>query len=205
MASELSLVEHFSQKPPSAYFDESNSDKTGVRHDYGNLYDSLFASLLFQNGMQPIRVLEIGVTMFGEGSGHAFAKMPFVEKFVGLDVNPIQEDFGEKGVFLNVDAYTEQGVQSAARYGPYHLLIDDAEHIHNQQVAFFTMYTSLCATPGVMVCEDVPKLTIAKRLKAIKDPSILHVRVPGSLIASKGKLDNNVLLKTNMIGLAQLK
>ncbi len=195
MDSNVSLIDCFSEKPPSAYFDESNSDKTGVRHDYGNLYDWVFASLLFQNGMQPIRVLEIGVTMFGEGSGHAFTKMPFVEKFVGLDVNPIQEDFGEKGVFLNVDAYTEEGVQAAARYGPYHLLIDDAEHIHDQQVAFFTMYTSLCATPGIMVCEDVPKLTIPKRLKALKDPSLLHVRVPGSLIASKGKLDNNVLLK----------
>jgi hypothetical protein len=203
MASNISLVDCFAEKRPSAYFDESNSDKTGVRHDYGNLYDWLFSSLLFQNGMQPIRVLEIGVTMFGEGSGHAFAKMPFVEKFVGLDKNPVHEDFGEKGVFLNVDAYTEHGLQSAARYAPYHLLIDDAEHIHDQQVAFFTMYTPLCATPGIMICEDVPRITIAKRLKAIRDPSLLHIRVPGSLIASKGKLDNNVLLKTNIIGLTQ--
>ena len=198
MDSKISLIDSFLQKPPSAYFDESNSDKTGVRHDYGNLYDWLISSLLFQNGMQPIRVLEIGVTMFGEGSGHAFAKMPFVEKFVGLDVNPIQEDFGEKGVFLNVDAYSEKGLQSAARYAPYHLLIDDAEHSHEQQVAFFTMYTSLCATPGVMLCEDVPKLTIMKRLKEIKDPTLLKVRVPGAFIATKGKLDNNVLLKINI-------
>ena len=203
MTLERSLVDCFSEKPPSAYLDESNSDKTGIRHDYGNLYDWLFSSLLFQNDMQPIRVLEIGVTMFGEGSGHAFAKMPFVEKFVGLDKNPIQEEFGEKGIFLNVDAYTEAGVQAAAAHGPYHLLIDDAEHIHSQQVAFFTMYTSLCATPGVMICEDVPKMTIAKRLRAIKDPSLLHVRVPGSFIAAKGKSDNNVLLKTNMLGLPQ--
>lgn len=200
MSLEKSLVECFAEKPPSAYFDESNSDKTGVRHDYSRLYDWLFSSLLFQNEMQPIRVLEIGVTMFGEGSGHAFTKMPFVEKFVGLDVNPIEKDFGEKGIFLQVDAYSEEGLQSAAEYAPYHLLIDDAEHIHKQQVAFFNMYTSLCATPGVMVCEDVPKIVIPKRLKAIKDPSIMQVRVPGSLIASKGKLDNYVLLKTNMIG-----
>ena len=203
MASELSLVDCFAEKPPSAYFAESNSDKTGVRHNYANLYDWLFASLLFQNGMKPIRVLEIGVTMFGEGSGHAFAKMPFVEKFVGLDVNPIQEDFGEKGVFLNIDGYTEKGLQAAAPYGPYHLLIDDAEHSHDQQVKFFTMYTSLCATPGVMVCEDVPRMSIPKRLKAIKDPSLLKVRVPGAFIATKGKLDNNVLLKINMIGHTQ--
>ena len=99
MASEMSLVDCFSKKPPSVYLTESNSDKTGVRHNYTNLYDWLFASLLFQNGMKPIRVLEIGGAMFGERSGHAFAKMPFVEKFVGLDVHPIQEDFGEKGVF----------------------------------------------------------------------------------------------------------
>ena len=197
MASEMSLVDCFSEKPPSAYLAESNSDKTGVRHNYANLYDWLFSSLLFQNGMQPIRVLEIGVTMFGEGSGHAFAKMPFVEKFVGLDVNPVQEDFGEKGVFLNVDAYTESGLQSAARYGPYHLLIDDAEHSHDQQVKFFTMYAPLCAPSGVMVCEDVPRMSIPKRLKAIKDPSLMSVRVPGSFIATKAKLDNNVLLKTN--------
>ncbi len=197
MASDISLVDCFSEKPPSAYFAESDSDKTGIRHNYTNLYDWLFASLLFQNGMKPIRVLEIGVTMFGEGSGHAFAKMPFVEKFVGLDVNPIQEDFGEKGVFLQVDGYTEEGLQSAARYGPYHLLIDDAEHSHDQQVKFFTMYTPLCAPFGVMVCEDVPRMSIPKRLKAIKDPSLLKVRVPGAFIATKGKLDNNVLLKIN--------
>ncbi len=199
MSLEKSLVECFAEKPPSTYFDESNSDKTGVRHDYGNLYDWLFSSLLFQNDMQPIRVLEIGVTMFGEGSGHAFAKMPFVEMFVGLDVNPIEKDFGEKGVFLKADAYSEEGKQAAAKYAPYHLLIDDAEHIHSQQVAFFKMYSSLCATPGIMVCEDVPRIIIPKRLKAINDPSVMQVRVPGSLIASKGKLDNNVLLKTNMI------
>ena len=204
MALETSLVDCFSEKLPSAYLDESNSDKTGARHDYGSLYDWLFSSLLFQNGMQPIRVLEIGVTRFGEGSGHAFSKMPFVEKFVGLDKNPIREDFGEKGVFLNVDAYTQHGVQAAARYAPYHLLIDDAKHTHDQQVAFFSMYTPLCATPSVMICEDVPKMTIAKRLKAIRDPSLLHIRAPCSAIATiLNKLDSNVLLKTNMVGFTQ--
>lgn len=204
MALKTSLVDSFSEKPPSAYLDESNSDKTGARHDYGNLYDWLFSSLLFQNGMQPIRVLEIGVTRFGEGSGHAFSKMPFIEKFVGLDKNPIQKDFGEKGIFLNVDAYTEHGVQAAARYAPYHLLIDDANHTHAQQVTFFSMYTALCAAPGIIVCEDVPKITIAKRLKAIGDPSLLHIHVPASPITTLlNKLDNHVLLKMNMVELTQ--
>lgn len=200
MSVEKSLVECFSEKPPSVYFSESNSDKTGVRHNYANLYDWVIASLLFQNGMQPIRVLEIGVTMFGEGSGHAFAKMPFVEKIVGLDVSPIQEDLGEKGVFLNVDAYTENGLRAAADHGPYHLLIDDAEHSHSQQVKFFKMYASLCATPGIMVCEDVPRMSIGNRIRAIKDPSLMCVQVPGELLATKFKLDNNVILKINMLG-----
>lgn len=109
------MKKEFLTKPPSIYFAETETDKIGSRHDYCDFYNMIFASLLFQIGA-PLSVLEIGVSRFGEGSGHAFSRMPFVKQFVGIDIKDICTDFEEKGVFISADAYSPTGVQCAARY-----------------------------------------------------------------------------------------
>lgn len=201
MGDYIIVIRNILKDRPSDYLKASASDKTGRVHDYSDLYDLLFVSLL-SIVEAPIRVLEIGVSRFGEGSGHAFSKMPYVEKFVGLDIMPLKSDFGEKGVFLHIDAYTAEGVAAAKAHGPFHLIIDDAEHAHAQQVAFFSLYPILCAKPSVMVCEDVQKDKLDTRLQAIADPRLMVVQVPAvpqSRPNDPGILiDNLALVKLNL-------
>ena len=182
------------KKKPSEYLKEVNSDKVEPKHNYGYIYDMLFMALLFRTQGQPLRVLEIGVSQFGVGSGHAFSCMPFVEKFVGIDINPLCADFESKGIFINADAYTERGIQSVKHQGPYHLLIDDASHHPKDQITFFKQYTSLCDVHSIMICEDVVKHNVQPILETLKDNEIHVVNVPECW----GENDSNILVKFNL-------
>ncbi len=187
------MIRNILKDRPSNYLKASASDKTVSAHDYSDLYDFIFIALLAIVEV-PIRILEIGVSRFGEGSGHAFSQMPFVEKFVGLDILPLTSEFGEKGTFLQVDAYTAEGVAAAKEHGPYHLIIDDGDHHDEQQNVFFTLYSALCAEPSIMVCEDVRISRLYTRLQAIGDPRLLVVQVP----AHHPQTDNIALVKLNL-------
>ena len=113
-------------KLPSSYFRGTDTDKVSSEfHDYSNIYDIVMVFLLSQTS-NPVRVLEIGTSLFSRGSGHAFCEMPYVEKYVGIDLEECQ--FNEKGVFIRGDAYSPAIVKQARAHGPYNLLIDDAWH-----------------------------------------------------------------------------
>jgi len=149
------ILQSLIEKRPSKYLSHTYSDKTNLHdHDYSDIYNLLIAALVAYHGA-PLRVLEIGVSMFGIGSGHAFSKMPYVEKYVGVDVAPLTEPLAEKGVFIHGNAYSEATFEKVKSEGPYHLLIDDGEHTYYQQESFFRMYREVAAVPSVMVCEDV--------------------------------------------------
>ncbi len=141
-------------KLPSEYFAETDSDKTDYFHRYGDMYDLIFNSLLHLNA-EPIRVLEIGVTRFGEGSGHAFCEMPYVEQFVGVDKSPLTKDLNGNGIFIKADAYVEPILDQLKQHAPFHLMIDDGLHQPYSWNYFLEHYRQFLATPGVMVVEDV--------------------------------------------------
>ena len=63
---------------PSTILLNSYTDKLNPEQMYGDFYDFAFASLI---GLlqRPLRVLEIGVSLYREGSGHAFSKLPCVD------------------------------------------------------------------------------------------------------------------------------
>ena len=181
-------------KKPSEYLQEVDSDKTHAKHNYGYIYDILFMSLLFCNQGQPLKVLELGVSRFGIGSGHAFSRMPFVEKFVGVDVSPLCADFSSKGIFIKADAYTEIGIESIKSQGPYNLLIDDASHHPKDQITFFKQYTALCDVPSIMICEDVTKENVPTILETLGDTEIHVILAPERW----GENDSNILVRFNL-------
>ena len=142
-------------KLPSDYLAESKSDKTNTFHRYGNFYDMLITSLYYMNHHAPLKALEIGVSRFGEGSGHAFCKMPQVAQFVGIDTEPLAIPFNDKGVFLQGDAYADAMLDRVAEYAPFHLLIDDGHHSQPSWDYFINHYMQFIATPGALVVEDI--------------------------------------------------
>lgn len=153
---------------PSDYFRIAKTDK----HHYHVFYDMAIPLLTAFNNS--IRVLEIGCTAMlntvGSGSSNAFSKMPFVEKYVGIDRVAPENDFGEKATFLQGDAYTSEMVDKAGLLAEdYHLIIDDGNHDWRSQIKFFQMYERLCAPKSIVACEDVNTLRFHLLFDGVND------------------------------------
>ena len=181
---------------PSDYFKKTGTDKGA----YTIFYDMAIPLLTTMNGS--IRVLEIGCTFmlnqYGTGSSNAFSEMPFVEKYVGIDIIPPKHDFGEKATFIQGDAYTPKMVEKVASLSAgYDLIIDDGPHGWRNQVKFFELYERLCAPKSIIVCEDVSTLQIYTCFEKIDDRKLC-------LFASENKRDKifgrdkNLLVKFNI-------
>ena len=152
----------------SEYLKKTDSDKV-VGNNYGNFYDMVFSSLYQWNLQKPLKVLEIGVSWFGEGSGHAFSRFPHIKQFVGIDPKEIKMPFDEKGVFIQEDAYSDACLKLVEKYAPFHILIDDGDHSHQSQVMFFEKYARFRDKPSIMICEDVRKEEIPWRIASVKN------------------------------------
>jgi len=138
--------------------------------------------------------MEIGVSLFGVGSGHAFSKMPYVEKYVGIDIAPVSSPLGEKGVFIQGDAYSEATFEEVKSEGSYHLLIDDGPHNYQYQEAFFRMYREVATVPWIMVCEDIEKQNIDLLCTVIKRLDWKLSPVMVTLHAKNGYGFNNAIV-----------
>ena len=184
----------FKLKLPSEYFAECETDKIGIQHNYGMLYDMVIEWLLIRS--QFLRVLEVGCSMFGNGSGHAFARMPFVEKYVGVDAVVPELKLPEKFIFLHGDAYSESIFETIEKHAPFDLVIDDGSHLFQDQLFFMQNYGQFCKPTSVMICEDVfnSPLSLISRLQALDD-TVHAVTVPGSF--SPDFVDNLALVKWN--------
>ena len=142
-------------KLPSEYLVESETDKCNHFHRYGDFYDMLIPSLYYQNRTIPLRVLEIGVSRFGVGSGHAFCMMPEVKQFVGIDTERLTDPFpNNKGKFIQGDAYDIEMVESLSKYPPFDLIIDDGSHRTRHQNFVIEHYIKLLKPLGALVIED---------------------------------------------------
>ena len=140
---------------------------------YADFYDMAIDCLVSIYGS--IRVLEIGCTLtlnkYGSGSSNAFSKMPFVEKYVGIDTIPPQYDFGEKTIFVHGDAYKPETIDKVKSLSDnYHLIIDDGPHGIHSQIEFFNLYNRFLAEKSFMVCEDVLAEEIQEIIESLKDP-----------------------------------
>lgn len=162
---------------PSDYLKNSASSKVSTESYLGHLYDLIIPFLYMRNN-GPLNVLELGVSEFGIGSGHAFSEMPYVDVFVGVDVVPIVSNFSEKGIFIHADCHSEKCFIQLYPYTPFNLIIHDAVHSASSQIFFFQQYFSLLDTPGVMFCEDIVNGNEQHILKKLNDPSIHLFEVP---------------------------
>lgn len=141
------------EKSPVGYIiDNAITDKI---FDHGYYVYDLFIDYLYLRIGKPIRVLEIGVSRTERATGHAFSRMPYVEKYVGIEIEPLETDFGRKGKFINADAYDPATVEMLQADAPFHLLIDDGSHQVEDVLFFFEHYKRLAASVSIMIAEDV--------------------------------------------------
>jgi len=169
---------------PSDYLYRSKSSKVchatfgGFGENWGYLYDLIFSSLLYLN-KGPIRVLELGVSFFGEGSGHAFSQMPWIEKYVGVDFYPLSSPILNDHVFIQENVDTQKCIQKVSQYAPFDLMIHDADHMPETQIFFLREYAHLLKRPGIMLVENVIKPETV--LGRVNDSSLCLIDVPPRL------------------------
>ena len=141
----------------SEHLKETRSDKEHPNgHRYGAFYDMLFESMAFRQGRK-LRVLEIGVSMFGHGSLDAFQRSEIVERAVGIDIISYHGELGENCYFHKADGYKDSTVDHLKREYPdgFDIIIDDGTHLPEHQLFFLENYGELLTEGGKLVCEDV--------------------------------------------------
>ena len=156
------------------YFKSTESDKMGS-HFYSNFYDMLFSYLTLQTN-EPLRVLEVGVTMLECGSPFGFREMEQIGYYLGIDNAAMKTDYTtDKAHFLKVNAYRQEGLDAIAEHAPFDLLIDDGTHHLAHQKFFWENYQQFMNEKhSAIVVEDVPDTEIATRVEAIND---VHLQV----------------------------
>ena len=138
---------------------QTNSDKQSG-HRYGFIYDLLFTRLAAQK-QAPLRVLEIGVSAYRDGSLKAYADSSMVEYAVGIDIESYRGTLTDKMRFHLLDAYSEHTIDYLKVIeGEFDIIIDDGTHTHEHQEFFLQHYTALLAENGLLVCEDVTSLKL---------------------------------------------
>jgi len=175
-------------KLPSQYFYEQGSLKVSKTYmgncfeaveNWGYLYDILISSLLYFKGA-PLTILEIGVTQFGDfSSAYAFSKMPYVGRYVAVDIAPLEKPLENDHVFINDDSNRYECVEKVRPYAPFDLMIHDADHTAHSQTFFLREYRSLLNLPGVMLVENLKSEREGNRIAGeLKDGSIHFINVP---------------------------
>jgi hypothetical protein len=134
------------------------SDKNTF-HKYGEAYNLIFNSQYLKQN-RPLKVLEVGISLFGEGSVGPFSSIPFVEKYVGIDNQPYQgTPKGEKIVLYagpQYDAYKQSTIDFLKeKEEGFDIIIDDGPHTWESQEYFLRNYDQLLNSGGVLVCEDI--------------------------------------------------
>jgi len=137
----------------------NGSTDKNTTHQYGIAYDLIFNSQYLKLN-RPLKVLEIGVSLFGEGSVGPFSDISYVEKYVGLDNRLYEGKISNDKVTLycgpQYDAYTFDMLDLIKeKEGTFDIIIDDGPHTWASQEWFFMYYYKLLNEGGVLVCEDI--------------------------------------------------
>jgi hypothetical protein len=139
-------------------FKNSSTDKN-TTHQYGISYNLIFNSQHAKLN-KPLKVLEIGISLFGDGSVGPLSNIPYVEKYIGLDNQVyrgiIPNDKVKVYAGPEYDAYTTDMIQLLnEKEGKFDIIIDDGPHTWASQEWFFRNYYSLLNEGGVLMCEDI--------------------------------------------------
>ena len=177
---------------PSHYFRTlpHSSDKLGEHHDYGFVYDLIFAQLRSQKEM--LSVLEIGGSALESdtlgGSAEVWSKIPYIEKYVCVDITPVTHEF--HGIFIHADAYDEDQLPKVEEHAPYDLIIDDGSHTLKDQMFFLSVYRQFLSDIGLLVCEDVYEIY---RKYFAHQPDLLTIQCPKR--SNQSETDVSIIVK----------
>ena len=138
---------------------KSTSDKQSG-HRYGFFYDLLF-SKVYHTKKAKIRVMEIGVSEWGEGSLSAYAQSAMVSDVVGVDIHEYTGKLRSNMKFYQMDAYKDDTVKQLKKQeGSFDIIIDDGSHEAEDQTFFLDNYIALLNRNGILICEDVHYLEV---------------------------------------------
>ena len=152
--------------PLSEKLKQTTSDKeTKDGHRYGTLYDFIFDAVYQRKGRQ-LRICEIGVSFFGEGSLKAFQELPIISEVVGIDILDYEGHLAPHTTFHKVDdAYTHKTRHMLKQHhAPFDIIIDDGSHHPPHQEFFLKFYGDLLSEGGYLICEDVYDTEFFKRM-----------------------------------------
>lgn len=152
---------------------QTDSSKQSV-HRYGFVYDLLFSELSLRK-QDKLNVLEIGVSVYGNGSLSAWQNSEIVKRAVGIDKLPYTGALNEKAVFYEMDAYAEETVNQLLEVeGPvFDIIIHDGIDDPAVQEWFLEKYEVLLSEIGYLVCEDVSALKLIN--KYYEDDSVFII------------------------------
>jgi hypothetical protein len=137
---------------------KSSTDKN-TTHKYGVTYDLVFNSQYLKLN-RPLKVLEIGVSLFGDGSVGPLSEIEYVEKYVGIDNKEYTGVIPSNKVAIyagpGYDAYKKETIKLIQeKEGKFDIIIDDGPHTWESQKWFFENYYDLLNDDGVLLCEDI--------------------------------------------------
>lgn len=195
------MIQEFIIKPATAYLrTDSNTDKMHS-HRYDEFYDMIFALLLCRI-QRPLKVLEVGVSNMGvEASYHAFAKMTYINRYVGVDREPLDTDLPTGMAFIHSDAYVPEVLDHINPFAPFDLLIDDGSHNVEDQHFFWKHYQQFMhERHAAIVVEDVPDVEIDQRVELFNDTKIQIYRGNPSMEAIRRRDHSNIIFKVRENG-----
>ena len=147
---------------------DSDKERLGA-HRYGVLYDLIFDSVYLRQG-RPLRVCEIGVSMFGVGSLKAYQDIDIVQSVVAIDTDVYKGVLADSTTFYQRDAYTVDMIDTLkAEHAPFDIIIDDGSHDPVHQEFFLRTYNDLLSAGGIMICEDVADRDFFVRMRKEHD------------------------------------
>ena len=147
---------------------DSNSDKQSG-HRYGFLYDLLFTKVFHAKG-EGLKILEIGVSEYGEGSLKAYALSDMVSTAVGVDITPYLGEMLENMRFYNLNAYSKEAIRFLKdKENKFDIIIDDGSHSYEHQTFFLDEYVKLLSGDGLLICEDINLLQVINEQAARDD------------------------------------
>lgn len=126
------------------------------KHGYTYIYDRMFAEL---KQMNTLKILELGVQR-GASLKLWQEAFPQAEVFGIDEKNRVREMFKDDRikVFEGNEKDTAFVEKIAKEYGPFHIIIDDCDHMpKSQMIAFKTLWPHVCSNKnrgGIYVIED---------------------------------------------------
>jgi hypothetical protein len=137
---------------------KSSTDKN-TTHKYGISYDLVFNSQYLKLN-RPLKILEIGISLFGDGAVGPLSEIEYIEKYVGIDNTKYEGVIPNSKVKIyagpEYDAYKKETINLLLENeGKFDIIIDDGPHTWESQEWFFENYYDLLNENGVLLCEDI--------------------------------------------------